>query len=131
MAEINNALRFDTGLAGILQQTGPEEAQLPNNSKALPGETSYEHRLNDVLYPPSMEQSLLESLRPDVNERDVLSPHKYETLVDLTQQGLSEAGLSLDSAEAQDQIRDTAQLLEEEKDLRGLLNTYRHFLHRA
>ena len=61
MPEISRNLSFDAGIERILTRTDPNPPSLPDAGQIIPGDSHYEHRLDDVLFPPSVEQTLLTS----------------------------------------------------------------------
>ncbi len=84
-----------------------------------------------MLSPPSVEQTLLESLRPLISERDLLSPSGYEAAREAAGPALRAALATLPDSRDREAVEQALQLLNDDKALRDLLNTYRNLLHRA
>src|SRR5262245_1462915 len=93
MTQINRPLNFDTGIEQIVVQNGTRPAMLPAESRILPGDAQITHLLDEVLSPRSVEQDLVESLRPDISHREILTPPGYEAARDAAGPAL-EAALS-------------------------------------
>ena len=131
MPEISRHLSFDAGIERILSRSDPIAPSLPESNQVLPGETHYEEHLTDLLLPPSVEQALAESFRPDVEHREILTPVGYETALDETETTMRTSIDRSISRSDQEKLESAVQLLEEEKNLRELLRTYRHLLHQG
>ena len=131
MAEINRTISFDTGIEQILAYADTSPAKLPDGGQYVPGEGFYQQQLNDVLLPPSVEQSLLESFRPQIKDRSVLTPTGYQAAHNQCQQDVQEAIEKLGDQPDAQKLKSLVPLLQTGTGLTRLLNTYRHLLHRA
>ncbi|HVJ86622.1 MAG TPA: hypothetical protein VM452_13315 [Caulifigura sp.] len=129
--QVNRNLNFDTGIEQILVQNDPRRTALPETGRTLPGDGQITHLLDQVLSPPSVEQSLMESFRPEITERDLLSPAGYESAREQAGPALQGALSSLPDSNDRQSVEQALQLLADDKSLRDLLNTYRNLLHRA
>lgn len=131
MNEITRSLSFDSGIERVIAHDELRPAGLPASQRALPGEAVVAQRLNEVLYPPSIEQALAEALRPDVQDREVLTPGGYrQALDDSAAQLRAAAGAAADPADRA-ALEAGLAILREDAGLRDLLATYRNLLHRA
>jgi hypothetical protein len=131
MTQINRSLNFDTGIEQIVVQHGAQPANLPAESRILPGDAQITHQLDEVLSPPSIEQSLVESLRPEISHREMLSPPGYEAARDAAGPALEAALSQIPDSNDRKVVERALQLLKDDRSLRDLLNTYRNLLHRA
>ena len=129
--EIQRKLSLDVGIERVLSSPQPEQPSLPDMGQVLPGDDGYQLELERVLYPDSLEQALLRSLKPEVKHRDLLSATRFQAAVEQAQEGLRKTLAQIDSREDRKKIRRAIDVLEEMKGLRDLLNAYRHVLHRA
>ena len=129
MPEISRALSFDVGIERVITGDVPQQAQLPAFGQILPGETSYQPKLTDVLYPKSLEQQMLDELRPNLSNRDLLAPTTYSEMVDVSRDELKSA--AKEGNVKKEDLDKALAVLAEDQALRELLSTYRHLLHRA
>jgi hypothetical protein len=131
MPEINRNLSFDAGIERVLSTNDWQPMGLPDAARGLTAEAPVDQRLAEVLYPPSVEQGLVDSCRPDVQNPDVLTPGGYQRALEDTRAKLQEALKRATSPEDMSKLQSAIALLQEDAGLRDLLNTYRHLLHRA
>ena len=131
MPEINRSISFDTGIEQIVDFTDPNPAQLPDSGQYVPGEGSYQQQINEVLFPPSVEHSLLESFRPSVQQRQLLTPSGYNAAHTDCRNDLQHAIEKFGDRPEGEKLRNVADLLANSAELTNLLNTYRHLLHQA
>lgn len=131
MPEIRRTLNFDAGIEQILSHTSQATPSLPSSSNVAAGAGRYEKQLDEVLFPPSLEQSIADSFRPEINHMDLLTPVGYESALceceELASEQL-EASANPQQAGCLGKLKD---LLGEEQELRTLLRTYRHLLHKG
>lgn len=131
MPSIERALSFDAGIEQILIQNDPRPATLPDSVRSVPGEGQITRLLDQVLRPASVEETLVESLRPEISHRELLSPPGYEAAREATAVALQQVLPQLPDSRDRTAIENALQLLSDDKSLRDLLNTYRNLLHRA
>ncbi len=129
--EIQRKLSLDIGIERVLTSPLAAQPSLPDADQTLPGDASYQLELERVLYPDSMEQTLLRSLRPEITHRELLSATRFQAMVEQAQESLRKKLAQIDAREDRKKIRRAIDALGEMKDLRDLLNGYRHVLHRA
>ncbi|MEO1525606.1 MAG: hypothetical protein AAFX06_09220 [Planctomycetota bacterium] len=130
MPEIHRTINFDAGIERILSHTDQSVPTLPDSANVAAGAGKYEQQLDEVLLPPSLEQSIVDSFRPEIKHFDLLNPIGYETALSECEEYLTE-NLELASDDAADRLRELRDLLSEEQKLRSLLRTYRHLLHKG
>ncbi len=131
MVQVNRSLSFDTGIEQIVVQNDPRPASLPESGRALPGDGQIARLLDQVLSPSTIDQLLIESFRPEITERDLLSPPGYEAARDNAGPALRDALATLPDSQDREAVEEALKLLADDKSLRDLLNTYRNLLHRA
>ena len=84
-----------------------------------------------MLFPPSLEESLAEAFRPDVANRDVLTPGGYQGAVDGAVGDLRAAAAKATDPAEKAKLESALAVLKDDASLRDLLNTFRHLLHKA
>jgi hypothetical protein len=131
MPRINSPIRFDAGIEQILIQSDPRPSTLPDGSRPVPGEGQITRLLDEVLSPPSVEQALVESLRPEIGNREMLSPSGYQAARDFCVADLQRSLSSATTQEERGAIERAIHLLSDDNSLRELLDRYRSVLHRA
>ena len=131
MPEIRPNISFDAGIEQIVSFSEPQASNQQDTGQIVPAESHYKQQLNEVLFPPSVEQSLVESFRPEVANRQLLTSTGYhgahETCMDELCQAIEKYGDRPEGAK----LQKMADLLDAGADLYNLLNTYRHLLHQA
>ena len=131
MAEIPRNLVFDQGIERVLPRVETTAPRLPEAAEVDPGVGRAERQLDDVLFPPSLEQSLVEALRPEISQREILTPVGYEAALAETAQQLEQAARENADTTQRERLQQASDLLQDEMELRELLRTYRHLLHQA
>ncbi len=131
MAGINRPLSFDAGIERVVSTSDWQALGLPDAARSLTAEAPVDQRLAEVLYPPSIEQALVDSCRPDVDDPNILTPGGYQSALEDTRSRLREAIKRATTQEDKNKLQSAVDLLQEDAALRDLLNTYRHLLHRA
>ena len=125
---IGNAriLTFDTGIERIIQSGDRVDQPLPERNALTPTGELVRVRLDEILNAPALNELLRGSVRPQIADKTILAPGRYQTLLDEAQVELRHRAGGENNALAK-----AATLLEEEQQLRGLLNTLRNLLVRA
>lgn len=131
MARINSPIRFDAGIEEILIQSDSRPSTLPEGIRPVPGEGQITRLLDEVLSPPSVEQALVESLRPEIANREMLSPSGYQAAREFCVADLQRSLSMATTQEERGAIERAIQLLSDDNSLRDLLDRYRSVLHRA
>ena len=90
MNEITSNLAMNIGIERIsVQDAAAPQEHLPAGNSVLPGEGAYQLQLQKVLYDPtSIEQRLVSSLRPDLQNRSLLMPTVYPAMFSKAKQRL-------------------------------------------
>lgn len=125
-------LSFDRGIEQVLWAEGELEARLPSGAqRILPSEVQVSHHLEQLFNAPSLNHTLLDSLKADLQHKDLLIPRVYQqTMRDLHQALEQSLGTMPDSPE-KTAITQALGVLAEERELSDLLNSYLNLLHRA
>lgn len=131
MSEIRPAISFDAGIEQILSHKDNVAPTLPDSPNVASGAGRYEKQLDDVLFPPSLEQSLADSFRPEISNLDLLTPVGYEAALCECEQLIDEQLADANTDQNRESLGNLKKLLTEEQELRSLLRTYRHLLHQA
>lgn len=130
MPQVTRSLSFDAGIEQILIREGTPMA-LPDSGQVIPGMTQVEQRLDGVLFPPSLEQTLLESFRPEIDHDDMLTPVGYQVALDASREELRQAAENAALPAEKEALRHASEVLDDQKKLGDLLLTYRHLLHKG
>ena len=131
MPEINKTISFNVGIEQIVAFTDPNPAALPDAGQYVPGEGSYKQQLSDVLFPPSVEQALIESFGRPIENRELLTPPGYHAAQQQTAVEVEQAAQKQADRPEGGKLQALSELLKQGDDLNNLLNTYRHLLHQA
>jgi len=130
--QIASQLQFDRGIDQIsIRDYGGAERLPERTSSLVPGEDRYTQQLTELLFPPSVEQSLLESFRPDVNNRQLFSPVDNHVALQNCHDDLRTHAEQHAGRPAAEILKRAADELHVELELRQLLTACRHLLHQA
>ena len=129
MSEISfNSLVFYQGIDSITYARHETASAMPERGAAPPPDMGVRAELDILLRQPSMDQRLDSALRPQLANRDLLSPGGFHEGLDKTSKNLQQAmENSRDSAD----LARALVVLDEEAGLRGLSQTYRCALFKA
>lgn len=132
MPEVTSTIRFDAGIEQISLGGDAAPDALPQTvSGFVPGSTHSSTQLTQVLFPPSIEQSLLESFRPELDNRTILDPVNYQSALQSCQQELSQLAQDHAGRPEGDKLQRAADELQQENELFRLLAMNRHLLQQA
>lgn len=131
MDQVNAIFSFDVGLEQVSTYSEPEQINLPDATELVPGESSFARELVALLYPPSIEQALLDSLRPELDDRRILNPVEFHAALERCHTMIEERIIQDPTNPHCEVLRDALDELGQELELRGMLMTYRHLLHQA
>ena len=126
-------LSFDTGIERILQSIPKESSRLPgSNTQLLPSDVGIDHHLEKVFTAKSLDEHLLDSLKPSLHDRELFIPSQYKSMLSDTIDSLKMASSQKNlTAADRDSLYQAAKLVEEDKDLISLLSMYRNLLLKA
>lgn len=129
MRTVSDALDFTRGLEQVLRQEGgPGATHLPETTADLfPTEEQPRAHLTRLHRTNSLGNALLHALTPDLPNKELLSPNRFNSL-------LGEAATAL--AKIADQqpdprVRQAVELLRTDQENKDMLNMYRGLLHKG
>ena len=122
---------FDTGLEAILHEGALEELNLPESTALIPGDEPLERHLRKLLQSGSTEERILDWLRPALANREITIPVKFQSLFNKTGEQLQNELQGGGSTEQREALLEAVDLLKEQEEMMGLLNTYRMLLMRG
>jgi type III secretion protein X len=122
---------FDRGIdlvTTIAQQSVPT---LPGQHELSPAGDAQLPGLDMLLSAPSMDSFLDDAIRPDIENRDALTPTRFRQTLDSTLDSIRQAAseLHLSDPEGEKVLNRAGRLLAEEVNLRDLLQMYRSALY--
>jgi len=130
---IGSSAYFDKGIVSITYKVGEAVQGLPDQHELPPADHAQRPQLETLLAPSNTDSFLQESIRPELEDRDLLLPSRFRQAMD---DALDKLGKT-----AQEQLAhepDTAKLLnravrllQDEVGLRDLLQMYRSALHQG
>ena len=128
-------MTFDVGLTSITQADSVPN-RLPSD-ELIPGRSPVHQELNEVLSPPTLEQSLLDSFRPHIRHPRILTPTGNQLALVEAREELQkllpefEGSEQSDGSQQGDAIAEAIKALDHELEMHQTLTTYRHLLHQA
>ena len=118
---------LDRGLDSISQTTRPE-VPLPDASQLPPAEALNRPELDRVLQQPTLREFLARELAPQVSDRQLLTPQRFDSTLRQAAQTLRDMPPTGNTGGSSPAIAKAARALAEEANLRELLNMYRSAL---
>lgn len=103
---------------------GPGAAVLPQSTKVVPTDAITSMEALHQLYAPAWDKSMLQFLRPHIDARELLIPGVLAGRIRQARADLLEAARKKKSKS----LRSAAVLLEEDEELKDLLDIYRNLL---
>ena len=127
-----NGLAFDRGIDSISyagRETGGQ--QLPERHELTPPADGVRAQLAQLLDKPNTARYLDESLRPALNNRDLLMPGKFQQALQSALDGLAAAAEQHQNEDAARSLNRALRLLKDEAGLRDLVAMYRSALYQG
>lgn len=131
MPEIPRDINLNFGIEWIVDSQDVDATTLPETRGYVPGDASVQDRLAEVLTPPTIEQTVLESFRPPLTIRDLLTPHGFQKAHRQCQQEVASHADDLRGTLDGDKVERLRGLLAEKADLTDLLTRFRQLLQQA
>ena len=123
---------FDTGIEQILQGGEQVSESLPETrASLLPSSDHMSRRLEELFEAPSLDRLILSQLEPELHDKNILIPRRYHAMLAGVHERLQKLAEERKGKKGGRALADAAALLDEEKELMGLLSTYRNTLHQA
>lgn len=124
---------FDRGIDDVVFK-GSESAQgLPDQRQLTPAERTEGQALEQLLARPDFDSFLDDSIRPTLQDRDLLLPTQFRNALEGTLSALTDAATTAAVVEPEDGkvLNRAVRLLNEEVNLRDLLQMYRSALYQG
>jgi type III secretion protein X len=130
---IGGGVYFERGIDSITFKSGELAQGLPDPRELTPTDNTQRPQLESLLSQPSTDSFLEESIRPELDDRDLLLPVKFRQAMDSALDTLREAAQErqADNPESAKQLNRAVRLLNEEVGLRDLLQMYRSALYQG
>jgi type III secretion protein X len=130
---IGGGVYFERGIDSITFKSGELAQGLPDPRELTPTDNTQRPQLESLLSQPSTDSFLEESIRPELDDRDLLLPVKFRQAMDSALDTLREAAQErqADNPESARQLNRAVRLLNEEVGLRDLLQMYRSALYQG
>jgi len=121
---------LDRGLESISQSTRPQ-IPLPNAAHLPPAEQLNRPELDRVLHQPNLQDFLANQLRPEIPDRQLLTPQRFESTLRRAAQSLRDISTNDSARASSPAMAKAARALAEEANLRDLLSMYRSTLYQG
>lgn len=140
MAEnyLGSHLAFDRGIDQVTYVRHVDVENLPLRQEGAPSELGGRPQLEALLDQPSLDQFLEDSLRPQLENRELMVPSRFQSVLDSLHTALSaslqeESGDKGESLQAEEKrvLQRAVRLLKSEQDLRNLVHMYRSVLYQG
>lgn len=133
MPDIDPQLDLDVGLVQVTFQHEPEA---PPNLRQLeisaPNNPYFQLMLEEVLYDPaSQEQRVLAALQPQITNREIMQPWKFNAMIGQVSQWLEDRLKSSKKMAVRQKFRQALTTLKEFDELSRMLRRFLHALHRG
>ena len=119
--------RLDRGIDSISRSTRPE-VPLPDAAHLPPAAQLSRPELDRLLWQPNLQDYLAEQLQPQIADRQLLTPQRFERALRAAVARLRDLAAREGHAGRNPLLRKAAQALAEEANLRELLSMYRSTL---
>jgi len=131
-------LAFDRGIDRVTYARQGETQSLPQRQEGPPSELGGRPRLEILLAQPTLDETLEDAIRPRLENRDLLVPSRFQSVLDRVHAMLSEdidddpggTGVSM-PPEKKRTLQRAVRLLNSERDLRGMVQMYRSVLYQG
>lgn len=131
MPEIPRDIRFDHGIELIINSNHAIPASLPDSRKFVPGDARVQDRLSEILSPLTIEQSTLESFRPEIRDTTLLTLAGFRGAHAQCQVDVEEKLQTLPDSDDRNKVARLQQFLVEKQHLTDLLSQLRQLLQQA
>lgn len=122
---------LDRGIDSISRSTR-SEIPLPDAAHLPPAAQLNRPELDRLLWRPNLQDYVAEQLQPEVNDRQLLTPQRFEQTLHSAAQRFRELGdRESDNRSVAAPLAKAARALAEEANLRELLNMYRSTLYQG
>ncbi len=127
-----NSLVFDRGIDSITHVRGETASAMPERGDAPPPDVGVRAQLDILLQKPSLDNRLDAALRPQLQNRELLSPGRFHEALNGVIQHLRQVAQNGPDAPEQSRVLNRAvRLLTDESQLRELVQAYRSALYQG
>ena len=131
-------LAFDRGIDRVTYARRGDAHSLPRRQEEAPSEFRGRPQLEELFAQPTFDDALEAAIRPQLVNRDLLVPSRFQAVLDRTLERLSgEVGDEVGATDGEmttDKkrvLQRAVRLLNAERDLRGLVQMYRSVLYQG
>lgn len=135
---LGSHLAFDRGIDLVTYIRHENGEKLPLRQEGAPSELGGRPQLEALLDQPTLDQFLEDSLRPQLENRELMVPSRFQSVLESLHTALSarleeESGDKSESLQAEDKrvVQRAVRLLKSEQDLRSLVHMYRSVLYQG
>lgn len=124
---------FDRGIDSITFKAGENPLSLASQKDLPPSDQMTRPQLEQLLAMPNLESFLEEAIRPDVMDRELLMPGRFNQTLNSTLGNLQKSSSDMQGSDAEGAkiINRASRLLTEEAGLRELVQMYRSVLYQG
>lgn len=124
---------FDRGIDSITFKAGESPLSLASQKDLPPSDQMTRPQLEQLLAMPNLESFLEEAIRPDVMDRELLMPGRFNQTLNSTLGNLQKFSDDIQGSDAEGAkiINRASRLLTEEAGLRELVQMYRSVLYQG
>jgi len=119
---------LDKGIEEVMWEGAISDGGLPETASFIPSEISPEHLLDEILYARSHDEHIIASLAPRLLDREITAPSRYHDIGESARRGLCAIMESTGSPEKKEILQKAVELLDEQKNLKSMLDSYRMLL---
>lgn len=119
---------LDAGIEEILWQGRADESPMSVLTDVIPSETPPENYLDAILFAPTFEECILESLCPPLKHREITMPARFQEIAAEVHQSLKELADGTHDPAMTKRIEEAVALVGNHRDLTSVLNAYRKLL---
>jgi len=133
--KLASSLAFDRGIDSVVYARREDFSSLPQIQESAPTERVSQSQVDTILNMPSLNDALDEAIRPQLQNRELMSPKRFRQRLDSVCARLRDAAAGMESdgsaAERLRLINRATRLLNEECSLRDLVQMYRSVLYQG
>lgn len=132
MRRVTDPLDLTRGLEEVLRQgpsQGPRASErLPETTADLfPADEHVQVHLDRILHAESLESGLVQALKPNLPNKEILTPGRFNTLLGEAASALQE----MHDASPDPALKQAVELLQADRENKDMLNLYRGLLHQG
>jgi type III secretion protein X len=121
---------LDRGLDSVTRTSRPE-VPLPDAAHLPPAEQLNRPEIDNVLHQPNLKEFVANQLRPEIADRQLLTPQRFERTLRQAAQSMRDLSSTDNGRPPSPALSKAARALTEEANLRELLSMYRSTLYQG